>query len=68
MMEQLRFGTANIGGSYDSSRRAEQAVASARSAMAHFLNCAKEEILGGTGPERTGQTEKRHLGHPWTLR
>eukprot|EP00438_Fugacium_kawagutii_P001208 Skav225240 [mRNA] locus=scaffold2946:280671:288190:+ [translate_table: standard] len=45
MMDQLRFGTANIGGSYDSSRRAEQAVSSARSAMAQFLNCATEESL-----------------------
>eukprot|EP00435_Cladocopium_sp_Y103_P013254 s2287_g3.t1 len=36
MMDQLRFGTANIGGSYDSSRRAEHAVSSARSAMAQI--------------------------------
>ena len=46
MMDQLRFGTANIGGHYDSSRRAEQAVSSARHNMAQFLNCDMEEMLG----------------------
>ena len=46
MMDQLRFGTANIGGRYDSSRQAEQAVTSARHNMAQFLNCDMEEMLG----------------------
>ena len=46
MMDQLRFGTANIGGHYDSSRRAEQAVTSARHNMAQFLNCDMEEMPG----------------------
>ena len=46
MMDQLRFGTANIGGHYDSSRRAEQAVTDARHNMAQFLNCDAQETLG----------------------
>ena len=53
MMDQLRFGTANIGGSYDSSRRAEGAVSGARSAMAQFLNCATEETLCKDTKRRT---------------
>ncbi|CAJ1328188.1 unnamed protein product [Effrenium voratum] len=47
MVEQLRYGIANIGGSYDSSRRAEAAVSSARSAMADFLTCSEQEIAFG---------------------
>ena len=46
MMDQLRFGTANIGGHYDSSRRAERAVTDARDNMASFLNCDMQETLG----------------------
>ncbi|CAK9106091.1 Probable cysteine desulfurase [Durusdinium trenchii] len=55
MMEQLRFGTANIGGSYDSSRRAEQAVASARSAM-DLSRCALDgspDAVGAVVDHRT---------------
>ena len=46
MVQQLTLGTANIGGSYESSRRAEGAVAGARQAMAEFLCCEQEEMLG----------------------
>eukprot|EP00928_Gymnodinium_smaydae_P095613 TRINITY_DN8258_c0_g1_i1.p1 TRINITY_DN8258_c0_g1~~TRINITY_DN8258_c0_g1_i1.p1 ORF type:complete len:740 (-),score=157.21 TRINITY_DN8258_c0_g1_i1:271-2490(-) len=51
---QMRYGIANIGGSYASSRKAEAAVSGARSAMADFLNCAPREVA--FGPTMTALT------------
>jgi cysteine desulfurase family protein (TIGR01976 family) len=54
MVEQLRFGTANIGGHYSSSVKAQQAVANARDAMADFLGCTQPEVA--FGPSMTALT------------
>ncbi|CAE7240508.1 sufS [Symbiodinium natans] len=47
VQEQLTYGTANIGGEYDSSRRAEAAVSGARLAMSDFLTCDTQEVIFG---------------------
>jgi cysteine desulfurase family protein (TIGR01976 family) len=50
----MRYGIANIGGEYTSSRNSQAAVASARSAMADFLGCDTQEIA--FGPSMTAVT------------
>jgi len=47
MVEQMKYGIANIGGSYASSEGSELAVKNARSAMADFLGCSAPEIAFG---------------------
>eukprot|EP00930_Biecheleria_cincta_P039847 TRINITY_DN27349_c0_g1_i1.p1 TRINITY_DN27349_c0_g1~~TRINITY_DN27349_c0_g1_i1.p1 ORF type:complete len:736 (-),score=116.25 TRINITY_DN27349_c0_g1_i1:466-2673(-) len=47
VVEQMRYGTANIGGSYASSEKAQAAVANARSAMSDLLGCSPVEVAFG---------------------
>mmetsp|Transcript_102499 Transcript_102499/g.316308 ORF Transcript_102499/g.316308 Transcript_102499/m.316308 type:complete len:760 (+) Transcript_102499:64-2343(+) len=47
MTEQLRFGTANMGGSYATSERALATVKGARGAVADLLNCEADEAVFG---------------------
>jgi len=47
MKDQLTFGSANIGGYYPTSARAQKIVAGARTAAADFLNCDSSEITFG---------------------
>jgi len=48
MVQQMTHGIANLGGNYASSRNAENAMVSMRSAMADFLNCKHDEIVLGS--------------------
>src|SRR5579864_3701484 len=43
----LRRDNANTGGAYATSRRTDAMIASARSAMADFLNCSGDEVVFG---------------------
>ncbi|CAK0841979.1 unnamed protein product [Prorocentrum cordatum] len=49
MVDQLKYGIANVGGSYDSSERVGEAVVGSRKAMADMLNC-KAALDGGAAP------------------
>jgi cysteine desulfurase family protein (TIGR01976 family) len=52
--EYLRTSDANTCGAYATSRRTDQMIAEARSAMAHFLDCDPDEIV--FGPNMTSLT------------
>ena len=52
--DYLRTNNANTCGAYETSRRTDQMIASARSAMADFLGCDSDEIV--FGPNMTSLT------------
>jgi len=52
--EYLRTSNANTAGAYATSRRTDQMIANARSAMADFLGCNSEEVI--FGPNMTSLT------------
>src|ERR1700756_1926158 len=43
----LRRDNSNTSGAYDTGRRTDAMIASARSAMADFLHCAADEVIFG---------------------
>jgi cysteine desulfurase family protein (TIGR01976 family) len=68
MVDQMTYGTANLGGNYASSRNAEKAMVNMRSAMADFLNCAGEEIALGASMTAVTYSVARALRNSVWLR
>ncbi len=60
--DYLRRDNANTGGAYDTSRRTDNMIAEARSAMADFLHCGADEIAFGPNMTTLTYAMSRAIG------
>ncbi|MBW2368544.1 MAG: cysteine desulfurase-like protein [Deltaproteobacteria bacterium] len=65
MSDFLRRGAGNLGGRYEASTDAEQALSSARQAMADFINAEPNEIIFGQNMTSLTFSFSRALSRTW---
>src|SRR5436190_22813235 len=61
----LREASANIGANYETSKRVEQVLATARSDAGRFLNCSPDDVIFGTNMTVLDFTLSRTASRDW---
>jgi cysteine desulfurase family protein (TIGR01976 family) len=61
----LREASANIGANYETSKRVEQVVATARADAGRFLNCSPDDVIFGTNMTVLDFTLSRTASRDW---